>query len=143
MQLLNIATIFTLLLLIGVEFSVSAFINPSAWRLAPEPQFNILRHLASLFGKVMPFWYSACLLLLGIETWLHRHTPDFGILLTASALWVLTSVASFLFLVPLNNRVAEGAANWQQLHRTWDKRHRIRVAALVITAILLARVIVR
>jgi uncharacterized membrane protein len=143
MHLFNIATIIIVLPLIGVEFSVSAFVNPSARRLEPEPQLKILSYFASVLGKVMPFWYSACLLLLGIEAWLHWHTPDFGILLTASVVWVLASVASIIFLVPLNNRVAEGVADWQRIHRIWDKRHRVRVAVLVIAAVLLTYVVVR
>lgn len=143
MHLINIASIFVILLLIGVEFSVSAVVTPSARRLEREPQIKILSHVASVLGRVMPFWYSACLLLLGIETWLHWHTSDFGILLTASAIWVLASVASFIFLVPLNNRVAEGVADWQRIHRTWEKRNRVRIATLVIAAVLLTFVVVR
>ena len=143
MHIVNIATVLTVLLLIGVEFSISAFINPAARQLDPEPQLKLLSSSAVVLGRVMPFWYSGSLLLLGTETWLHRHTPDFRILLTATALWALVTVASVLFLVPLNNRIAKGAADWQQIHRLWDKRHRIRVVALIIAAILLAHATVR
>ena len=40
MHLLNIATVVIVLSLVGVEFSVAAFIDPAAWRLDPEPQLN-------------------------------------------------------------------------------------------------------
>jgi hypothetical protein len=33
MHLFNVASVFSVLLLVGVEFSVSAFVNPGAWRL--------------------------------------------------------------------------------------------------------------
>ncbi len=42
----------------------------------------------------------------------------------------------------MNSRVAEGAADCQRIHRIWDKRHRVRIAALAIAAVLLTDVIV-
>jgi uncharacterized membrane protein len=143
MHLFNMATIFLVLTLVGVEFSVSAFVNPAAWRLEPETQLKMLGRFASVLGRVMPVWYPACTLMLGIETWLHWHAPGLALLLTADAIWVLTSVVSIFVLVPLNSRVAEGVADWQRIHRIWDKRHRVRLAALAIAAVLLADVLVR
>ena len=143
MHLFNIATIIVILLLVSVEFSVSAFMNPAAWRLDPEPQLQLLSRFASVLGKVMPVWYPVCALLLGIETWLHWHTAGIKLLFVADAIWLLASVASIFLLVPLDSRIAEGAADWQQLHRVWDKRHRVRIAALAIAAVLLMDVVVR
>ena len=143
MHLLNVVTLFIVLTLVSVEFSVSAFVNPAAWRLDPEPQLKMLSRFAFVLGKVMPVWYPVCILLFGIQTWVHWHTSGFGILLTADAVWLLASVASIFLLVPLNSRVAEGAADWQRIHRIWDKRHRVRIAALAIAAVLLTYVIVR
>jgi uncharacterized membrane protein len=142
MHLFNMATVFFVVALVGVEFSVSAFVNPAAWRLDPEAQLKMLGRFAFVLGRVMPVWYPACTLMLGIQTWLHWHEPGRGLLLTADAIWVLTSVASIVFLVPLNSRVAEGAADWQRIHRIWDKRHRPRIAALAIAAVLLTDVLV-
>jgi uncharacterized membrane protein len=143
MHLFNVATVFIVLTLVGVEFSVSAFVNPAASRLESEPQLKVLSRLAFVLGKVMPVWYPVSTLLFGIQTWLCWHTPGRAILLTADAIWVLTSVASILFLVPLNTRIAEGAADWQRIHRIWDRRHRVRVVALSIGAILLTYVLLR
>jgi uncharacterized membrane protein len=143
MHLFNMATIFLVVALVGVEFSVSAFVNPAVWRLDPAPQLKILSRLALVLGKVMPVWYPVCTLLLCIQTWLHWRAPGLGILLATDAIWVLTSVASIFFLVPLNSRVAEGVADWQRLHRIWDKRHRVRIVALTIAAVLLTDVIAR
>lgn len=36
MYLFNMATLFIIVTLVGVEFSVSAFVNPAAWRLDPR-----------------------------------------------------------------------------------------------------------
>ena len=143
MHIFNVVTLFIVLSLVGVEFSVSAFVNPAAWRLDPEPQLKLLGRFASVLGKVMPVWYPVCTLLLGIQTWLRWHTSEFAILLTADAVWLLASVASIFLLVPLNSRVAEGVADWQRIHRIWDKRHRVRIAALAIAAVLLTYVVAR
>src|SRR5947209_20551671 len=142
MHSFNMATLFFVVTLVGVEFSVSAFVNPAAWRLDTEAQLKMLGRFAFVLGRVMPVWYPACTLMLGIQTWLHWHAPGLGLLLTADAIWVLTSVVSMFFLVPLNSRVAEGVADWQRIHRTWDKRHRVRIAALATAAVLLSDVLV-
>ena len=122
MHLFNMATLLVVLTLVGVEFSVSAFVNPAASRLEPESQLKMLGRSALL---------------------LRWHTPGRAILLTADAIWVLISVASIFVLVPLASRVAEGAADWQRIHRIWDRRHRVRIAALATAAVLLTYVVVR
>jgi len=143
MHWFNMATLFVVLTLVGVEFSVSAFTNPAASQLEPESQLKLLSRSALVLGRVMPVWYMASTVLLGIETWLYWRTPDRAILLAADTIWVLTSVASIVFLVPLARRVAEGDADWQRLNRVWDGRHRVRIAAVALAAGLLAYVVVR
>jgi uncharacterized membrane protein len=143
MHLFNMATLFAVLTLAGVEFSVSAFVNPAASRLEPEAQLKMLSRSALVLGKVMPVWYSVCSLFLAIQTWLGWQTPGRAILLIADAIWVLISVASIFVLVPLARRVAEGAADWQRIHWTWDRRNRVRIAAVATAALLLTYVLVR
>ena len=106
MQLFSTATVFVVVALGGVAFSVAAFVDSAAWRLAPEPQLVLLSRLASLLGKVMPVWYPVSGLMIGVQTWLGWHTPARGILLAALAIWILASVASIVFLVPLGRTVA-------------------------------------
>jgi uncharacterized membrane protein len=143
MHLLNMTALFVILTLVGVEFSVSAFVNPAAWRLEPEAQLKMLSRFALVLGKVMPVWYPISALLLGIETWLYWHTPERVILLTALIIWVLTSVASMFVLVPLNSRISRGEPDWKRLHHVWDGRHRVRIAALATAAMLLSYVVAR
>ena len=143
MHLFHVITLIVLLLMVGVEFAISAFVNPSAWRLDLKSQGEFLSHFAAVLGKVMPVWYIAGLLLLGAETWLHRLQPGFNLLLTASTIWLLTTLLTLLFLVPLNNLVIQRAAGWQQAHKTWDTRHRVRILALAVAAVLLAYVVAR
>ena len=91
----------------------------------------------------MPVWYRASTLLPGIQTWLCWHTQARSILLTVDAIMVLIAVASIFVLVPLNRRVAEGVADWQRMHRTWDRIHRVRIAALATAGFLLTYVVAR
>lgn len=143
MHWFNVATLFIVLTLVGVEFSVSAFINPAAWRLDPEPQLKMLARCAFVGGRVMPVWYPICAVLLGLQTWLHWRASGREVLFAADAIWVAVSVTSIFVLVPLNNRVVEGAGDWQRIHRIWDKIHRVRIAAVAIAAILLTDVLLR
>ena len=143
MHLFNTVILFVVLTLLGVEFSVSAFVNPAVWRLEPEPQLKTLSRFAVVGGKVMPVWYLVSTLLLGIQTWLCWQTPARSILLTVDAILVLIAVASIFVLVPLNSRVAEGAADWQRIHRIWDRIHRVRIAALATAAFLLTYAVAR
>ena len=143
MHLFNIATLFVVLTLLGVEFSVSAFVNPAASRLEPESHLKMLSRAALVLGKVTPVWYSVSTLFLGIQTWLCWQTPGRSILLTADAIMVLIAVASIFLLVPLASRVAEGATDWQWINRIWDRRNRVRIAALATAAVLLTYVAVR
>ena len=143
MHLFKVAIVFSLLTLLGVEFSVSAFTNPVVWRLEPESQLKALRRFAVVGGKVMPAWYLLSTLFIGIQTWLAWHSPARSILLTVDAILVVIAVASIFVLVPLNNRLAKGDADWQRIHRIWDRIHRVRIAALATAALLLTNVLVR
>ncbi len=143
MHWFNVATLVIILTLVGVEFSVSAFVNPAASRLEPKAQLQILSRCALVLGRVMPVWYPVCAVLFLVQTWLLWHAAERGVLLVAAAIWLLATAASVFFLVPLNTRIAKGAADWQQLHRTWDSRHRVRIAALALAAILLTDVVAR
>src|SRR5580692_6295640 len=101
MHLFNMATLFVVLTLVGVEFSVSAFVNPAASRLEPESQLKMLSSSALVLGKVMPVWYTVSTRFLVIQPWLCWQTPWRASLLTTEAIWVLFSVASIFVLVPL------------------------------------------
>ncbi len=142
MHWIDVVTLLVALTLVGVEFSVSAFVNPAVWQLESAPQLQVLRRLALVLGRVMPVWYPVSTLLLGITTWVNWHAPGRVILLAAAAIWALTSIASLVFLVPLNTRVAAGDPDWHRLSRAWDRRHRIRIVALATAAVLLACILI-
>jgi hypothetical protein len=135
MHLFNTVTIFVVFLMIGVEFCVSAFINPVIRQLEAEPQAKALSLFARLLGGVMPFWYGACLLLLAVHAWLRRGTAAFPLLVTAAGLWLAACVLSVAVLVPISIRIAKrSSANWQLESRRWDNLHQLRVVLLAIAA---------
>jgi uncharacterized membrane protein len=139
---LNLTTILCTGLLIGTEFSVSAFINPILRKLDDRAQGEAIQLFARKLGFVMPFWYAGSLLLLILEILARRHQAGALLLGAACGIWIAVIVLTLLFLVPINNRMARmdpgefrGAA--QQEHQRWDFLHRLRVAALSAAMVLL------
>jgi uncharacterized membrane protein len=138
---LDVLTALSLALLTGTEFAVSAFINPLLWRLEDRCQAFAVKALAAQLGTIMPFWYGFSLLLLAAEAWLRRSSPGAPFLWAAIAIWALTILTTIFFLVPINDRlrkvetVSFGTAD-KIAHRQWDRRHRMRIAALVIAYLL-------
>jgi uncharacterized membrane protein len=133
---LNIVTTVCIGLLIGTEFSVSAFINPILRRLDEATQAQAIRMFAKRLGTVMPFWYAASLLLLIAEAILHRHERYDMLFIIASAIWAVVIVLTIVFLVPINNRMTQLASDAfpvkaQLEHQKWERLHRVRVVALI------------
>jgi uncharacterized membrane protein len=141
MLILNITTIVCIGLMIGVEFAVSAFINPVLWKLESGAQMHAVRLFAAKLGFVMPFWYALGLLLLLAETFFHWHQPHVLLLAIASGMWVLVIILTLLFLVPINNRLAriEDPLSFDSArsdHHKWDTLHRLRILALAIAMVM-------
>lgn len=142
MIILDIATTVCAGLLIGVEFAVSAFINPILYQLDEQAQSRAIGLFARKLGTVMPFWYGATLLLLIAETVLRYHRAGVWLLGTASTIWGTVIVLTLLLLVPINNRMArlEGgrfAEEARREHRIWESMHRVRVGALAVALVCL------
>ncbi len=134
-MILNIVTTLSLGLLIGTEFTVSAFINPIFRRLDDRSQLAMIQPFAARLGAAMPFWYSLSFVLLLVETVVLRHSPQVSLLVAASAIWAFVIVFTLRFLVPINNRMirpAPGTTPAQALreHGRWELMHRFRVLAL-------------
>jgi uncharacterized membrane protein len=135
LRILDILTTGCIGLLIGTELAVSVFINPILWKLENPVQLTATRLFAKRLGAAMPFWYAASLLLLIAETIIRRHESGAALLAVASVIWAAVIVLTVLFLVPINNRLAQiGSTSVaevaRQQHRKWDRMHRFRVVAL-------------
>jgi uncharacterized membrane protein len=142
MHLLDTITITLVGLMVGNELAVSAFVNPAVWRLESGPQALGLSLLARSLGRVMPFWYSLCLTLFALESFLYRHQPALVPLLTATLIWVGVIVFTIGMLVPINNRIASlnpvaPTPGWKEDHKKWDSLHRIRILLLTVAFFIL------
>lgn len=141
MTVLDMATIVCTGLMIGVEFAVSAFINPVLWKLDRGAQGEAIRMFAARLGFVMPFWYAVGLVLLLAETFVARHQAVFVRAAAATAIWMIVILLTLLLLVPINNRLAraeirEMTPDEERSHRKWDRMHRWRVAALTAAMVI-------
>jgi len=141
MLFLDVLTIVCTGLMIGNELAVSLFVNPVVWQLDDRSQAKALSLFAGILGKVMPFWYVLCLLLMIAETYLRRHQPGLTLLLIAVGIWIGIIVYTLTTLVPINNRIARLAdglpEGWRQEHKKWDTYHRWRILLLVIAMVCL------
>ncbi len=131
-------------LMVGNELTVSLFLHPTLHRLPDEVHAPARRAFAKLFGRVMPFWYTAVLLLSIAVTWIgpsFRSTAG-RLLLTASLLWVVAIVYTLIFPAPLNARIAAWnlqtlPASWRTDCQRWDRLHAIRMVILMAALVCL------
>lgn len=142
MQSFDILTILCVGLMIGTEFTVSAFINPVIWQLEEKVHARIVSLFAELLGRVMPRWYASSFVLILIEAYLRRHEPALPFLMTGAAIWLAVIFFTIATLVPINKRMVvldAGAlpAGWQQEHKRWDVLHRWRILFLVVAMVFL------
>ncbi|WP_420596483.1 anthrone oxygenase family protein [Deinococcus sp.] len=141
-QLFMVVTVVVVGLMVGVELSVAAFVNPGLGRLPDAACVAGRSDSARVLGRVMPFWYILSVVLVGwwaVQSWGRAQ----ALLVTVvAALLVVSVVLSVALLEPINARVARWTAqsvpaDWQQQVGKWDGLHYVRVGILVATFILL------
>lgn len=136
MQLiLDIVAILCIGLMIGTEFAVSAFINPVLKQLGDPAEAHATRLFARNLGTIMPFWYVLGFLLLIAQMIILWQKPGMAFLVAASAIWAAVIVLTLMFLVPINNRIANADSGGftdalRREHTKWELLHRGRVLAL-------------
>jgi Domain of unknown function (DUF1772) len=146
-QTLFLILILSTAALLGNEFSVGVFIHPALSRADHERFLPAIQVLAALFGKIMPFWMVATvllhLILLGLSwDWPAAHTV---LLLAATLLWLAIIVFSLIGPVPINDQVKAWDTqklppDWQERRQRWDRLNAIRVVmiALAFLALILS-----
>lgn len=142
MLILDIVTVVSVGLMTGVEFAVSAFVNPVLLTMEDGAQAFAVRAFARLFGRVMPFWYIGNMVLLIAEAAVRHGQWDAWLIYAACGVWAAVIALTLMFLVPINNRIAalpDGAFSrgMKDEHRVWDLRHRVRIVALTGAMVLL------
>ncbi|MGQ4348002.1 anthrone oxygenase family protein [Streptomyces sp. SAS_275] len=139
---LQVVTIVVVGVMVGVEFAVPFFINPTLNAL-PDDSNQLGRAFGGRRGgAVMPFWYITSLVLVAICAIVGWHHPGSGLVITAGALLILSVIMSILLLVPINNRVETWTpenrpADWKQQIDRWDRFHYVRVAVIIAAFALL------
>ncbi|MBV8900265.1 MAG: DUF1772 domain-containing protein [Verrucomicrobia bacterium] len=144
LNLFFLAVIVSTALLLGNEFSVSAFVHPTLARKDHRGFLPAIQTFASLFGTVMPFWMGATLcahavLLVATWGWSWRATL---LLLASCILWIGIVVFSVLGPVPINNQVRAWIldalpADWEAQRRRWDRLNAARVALVAVAFVCL------
>ncbi len=126
-------------LMAGSELAIALFAHPVLYSLPDETHARTAKALAQRLGTVMPFWYGLNFALLAALTWrLHSvSTLSFSLVGVSSILALMMIIYTVLFLVPVNDRVRawnleELPADWKRDRQTWDRRHRRRVAVLIV-----------
>lgn len=137
---LEVLTVISAGMMTGSELCVSVF-HAQIRTLPEDAQFEMGQKSANVFGKFMPFWYAAMLLLSGAVAYFLRGTGTAALLANSSAaLWLLSILGTVTLLVPINSRIAQWTwdtrpADWMQQRQAWDTRHRARVV-LLLTALI-------
>lgn len=144
-KILQVLTITLAGFMVGNELTVAAFLHPSLRGLTDNMHARVRRDFAVLFGRIMPFWYTAVALLSIVLTWMG---PSFAstsgkLLLTATILWLVTIVYTLILPAPLNSRIAAWPlesmpSGWQAQGKRWDRLHGIRMLLLVAAFLCLA-----
>jgi len=136
---LSVITIAVAALMVGNELTVAAFLHSTLYRLDDDSHASAARAFARLFGRVMPPWYTATLLLTLANLWLQwNRVPATRWLLAASgALWLISIIYTIVLPLPINNRIARWdlttlPANWLEERRRWDRYHQLRVGLLAV-----------
>jgi len=128
--------------MVGVEFSVSVFVNPIILRLPIGPSLEAQADGARVLGRVMPFWYIASLFLTAGLAAARWGTAAASAALAAAILLAASVVMSVALLVPLSKdaRTWTGdnyPTDWRERARRWDRLHYTRVAIIVAGFVLI------
>ena len=144
MRFLQIASIVASGLLVGNEIAVGAFMHPQLYHLDDRVHATSAQAFARIYGRVMPFWYAAVLVLTGaVALTIRPAWSTSGWLAIASAsLWAASIAFTVIGPVPINNSVIRWdlddlPANWKEQRRRWDQLHGLRMLIILIALICL------
>ena len=142
---LQLFSILVLGLMAGSELNVAAFAHPMLNRQSLEVHVPVRSELATLFGRVMPFWMvgSTLLNLLVLLPFEHLDDRAWRLAAVAFAIQVLAVVFSLIGPVPINNRIAKWRpeslpSDWRSQEHRWDLYHWFRTSGLVVAFVILA-----
>lgn len=137
-MLLQLLAVLVLGLMCGSEFNVAAFAHPILNRQSTGVHARMRAALASLLGRVMPFWMVGSVLLNVLLLLPFERLDPLAWRLAAIALAIQLFIVVFSLIgpVPINNRIAKWTpeslpGDWREQERRWDGYHWLRTVALV------------
>ena len=144
-MILHLIALVILGLMCGSELNVALFSHPVLKKQPLETHILVRSSLATLLGRVMPFWMagSTLLNLLLILPFERLNESAWRYAAMAFAIQVLAVVFSLVAPVPINNRIAKWTTNsipedWNAQEHRWDMYHFVRTCGLVVAFALLA-----
>ena len=144
-MILHLIALVILGLMCGSELNVALFSHPVLKKQPLETHILVRSSLATLLGRVMPFWMagSTLLNLLVILPFERLNESAWRYAAMAFAIQVLAVVFSLVAPVPINNRIAKWTTNsipedWNAQEHRWDMYHFVRTCGLVVAFALLA-----
>ncbi|MFE1951160.1 anthrone oxygenase family protein [Streptomyces sp. NPDC059524] len=147
LAVLEVVTVVTVGLMVGVEFSV-AFVMNRIFDALPDDSDQMARsHGGRMLGALMPFWYIGSVVLCAIWAVAGRHHEGTGLVAAGAALLIVSVIMSILLLVPINNQGKKWTpetrpADWKEQMNRWDRYHYARVAVIVAAFTLLVTALV-
>ena len=140
----QVLSVLVLGLMCGSELNVAAFGHPTLNRQSLETHIPVRASLATLFGRVMPFWMtgSTLLNLLLLLPSQGLTGSAWRLAAIALAIQVLAVIFSLVAPVPINNRIARWTSStlpldWKAQEQRWDVYHWFRTFGLIIAFALL------
>jgi Domain of unknown function (DUF1772) len=143
-MVIQVLAIVVLGLMCGSELNVAAFGHPTLNRQTPDVHIPVRASMATLFGRVMPFWMVTSTLLNLLLLLPFEHLGVFAGHLAAAAFAI--QVFAVLFSlggpVPINNRIKLWTLNhlpadWKAQEHRWDLYHWFRTCGLILAFTLL------
>jgi hypothetical protein len=143
-MVIQVLAIVVLGLMCGSELNIAAFGHPTLNRQAPDVHIPVRASMATLFGRVMPFWMATSTLLNLLLLLPFEHLGVFAGHLAAGAFAI--QVFAILFSlggpVPINNRIklwtpTHLPTNWKAQEHRWDLYHWCRTCGLIVAFTLL------
>lgn len=124
------------------RWAVAVFVNPIFDRLPDDGGLAARSDGARVLGKVMPFWYIGSVVLGGLWAVLAWGDTGAGLVITATALLVVSVLMSIVLLVPIASRGARwtrdsAPADWKQQVGRWDRFHYVRVGVILAAFVLM------
>ncbi|MFE2018584.1 anthrone oxygenase family protein [Streptomyces sp. NPDC059499] len=144
---LQVFTVVSVGVMVGVEFSVAFVINRILDALPGDNGQLGRAHGGRMLGAVMPVWYISSLVLVAVWAVAGWDRHGTGLVITAGGLLILSVIMSVLLLVPINNQgktwtPENRPADWKQQMNRWDRYHYVRVAVIVAAFALLVAALV-